>query len=1234
MTPKRRVPLGKRVRRQAMQEAQAREAVTAARRGRARDRATYNETLTEGVDHRALGEAMDRVLAEREAAAAAPRRRGRAGAARAFPAAAPGRWVPIGPSVVRRGQAMDRPRVSGRVRDVAVDGTGLRAYAATAMGGVWYTGDGGATWAPVGGWAERTRVVGGSSNAQACGCLLVAFDTAAGHDFVMVGTGEPTPRQSSMGSGALGGVGVLAADRVVAGGPAGDPWEADSGLAGLEGLGVFRLLRRPTSTAGSTSGAAQDTVVACTTDGAWVGTRSALPAGGGQPARNGFTWVKMDKLSTAYPACAVCDAVWLPGGRLLMAVADIGLVYTDDLGATTPVDVVASQPPTLTIDGVMSLAVATGNRVYLLGESGGAPSLWQVPDATVAAPAVTAVPVLPANLWGTQRDYDQAVAVDVVAGTDRVYVGGSAAQPRPPNTDFGASLWCFDVVAGALTATPTVAGTAAPPAGAGADLAGLIGNNVHGDVHAIRLTGAAAPRRQVWVGCDGGVFVSDRSGRVQTFAAVNTGMAALQPVFVRNHPVSGHLVAAGMQDNGTQVRTGDTVWDELYEGDGGGLAFVPTAPHLLVRQYVQASWYGSPAAFRDPMSRNPGWPAASPPAPPVGTEDTTSAFYSGTATVAVPASGPTAAHTRLALGTTRVWITDDLGLGALNTWRTLRYPGGASTDGRPGAGGTATAAQLLIGVPTPATGPVVTMAWASATELLVVYRGAIVRYTETAPGTWATKTWRLTNKHVAMPRNTILTDICPVPGARNFYVTTTGVDASPEETVWFYSPSDDQFHRTNLRHQLDPAPPPTVTGPRDPAFAVVLDPADQNIVFVGTATGVWRGHRTSNLGVHDWAPFVNGLPQAAVQDLHAWVDPAGGAGSPRLLRAGVQSRGVWEVDLAADAWRSTWIRSQPFDDRRLPLAPGVDPLATPPAAAASFTESPDIVVRPRWPASGAPSFVAGPKITAGLAPAYQLWTFQTAFRWLYPSVGATGVFTEAFGNLVALHRTTMTPAKSALPEIDADVWTDVVGGVHLRADGTVTTAPADHLAVYRAPWHTSRAPTVAPTEIDLAELVEPPRRIGSLWEVYREPSTVDVLLHHRDGREVPPNGAFAVLAWRSGASPAALMALSPTTLVTYLASFLPGPPGAIPGGWTFARANLPVAVDGRLPRGVSFDVDLTGTGPHLLFVAFVCSNLDDQPIPLPSTSAVASVPPATITDLVRCWPSAAARVVALQDRPA
>ena len=62
------------------------------------------------------------------------------------------------------------------------------------------------------------------------------------------------------------------------------------------------------------------------------------------------------------------------------------------------------------------------------------------------------------------------------------------------------------------------------------------------------------------------------------------------PTAVAQHPTSSHFVAMGAQDNGTQVRTGDTVWEEVLVGDGGGLMFHPVQTHYLVAQYLGGRW--------------------------------------------------------------------------------------------------------------------------------------------------------------------------------------------------------------------------------------------------------------------------------------------------------------------------------------------------------------------------------------------------------------------------------------------------------------------------------------------------------------------------------------------------------------------------------------------------------------------------------------------------------------------
>ena len=1267
MTTKRRAPLGSAAQRAAMAAGLRREATRAAKRGVAADRAAREAQLLGGVDRVALEEAMRSVLAAREEAApdlphadapgGAPHADA-ADAARAFPAVLnpAGRWVPIGPSVVRRGQAVDRPRVAGRIRDIAVDATGLRAYAATAQGGVWYTDDGAATWSPVGGWSERRRIRGGAVNAQACGCLLVDFNAMPLLDVVLIGTGEPNflpvGTAAPTGETTIDGVGVLAAIGPTFPPGQAEPWEVDTGIATLEGLGIFKLLRSPASTPGQAAvGVTQDVVIACTTNGAFLGRRQSLPAGGGNPVRDGYAWQRLAAVTTAFPAAAISDGVWLPGGRLVLAVSGQGLAFSDNLGAAvTPLPL--TNPVAIT--GHISLA-ATGNTVYAIGETGGNPALWRVADATVAAPTADDVGTpgaatgVPATLWGTQRDYDQCIAVDTVGAVHRVYFGGSSFSYGPADGDWGASLYCFDVAASGvpnppfvLQATVGVSSAAALPGGDGATAAGAIGNNVHGDVHRIVLTGNAPPRRQVWAATDGGVFVSDRSGRVGTFAACNTGLASLQPVFVRSHPVNGHLVATGCQDNGSQVRIGDSVWDEPFTGDGGGVAFHPTASHLMVRQFNNSRWYcTSTTAFVDPMTRNPGEPSrlVGP-----GVEGNNASFYSGAATVRVPPIGPNPATGRLAVGTYRVWLTDDLGIGVgPNTWRTIPYPNGVAVDGRPGLNGAATNPQLAIGLTAPFLGTIITLAWVSPTQLLVVYTGGIVRYTENPPGTWASTTWSITNLAVAIPRATTLTDIAAVPGTQDFYVATTGVNGGPDETLWFFSNADGRFHRTTLRRQLDGGGALN-SGPRDPVFSVVVDPGDAtgNTVYGGTVTGVWRGTRTNNAtGAHTWVPYVNGLPQATVQDLDIWRDPSGALSAPRLLRAAVQSRGVWEVDLARDAVPQTWIRSHRFDDRRNPLTVHTDPLAAPPALPASLAASPDIAVRPRWPVAATPVFLPAPAITALNAPAYDVWTFQTAFRWLHPSVVANGQFSDALGRLVALHRTQMVPAKTAVPQIDAAVWADVVGGVRVKADGTVTTDTADPRAVYRAPWQTPRAAAVTATEADLLDLV-PRNVVNEMWTVFREPSTVDVLVHHRDAIGLRANQGFVVLLWRVGATPSDLLALSVTTLLPFLTAAVAGTAQPVPAGWNLATGGggltwrtVPTAVDARMPRAVSIDVDLTAVPnkQQVLFLAFVGSIGAGEAFVPPTTAPGAVVPPTTVAELVRFCPYAAARIVHIENRP-
>jgi hypothetical protein len=1263
-----------------------RAAAKRAKRGRADERAAFLASTQPDIDRPALRTAVAALVAESaddatdggsddapeggvtDGGAGGGRRTRTRRAARplAFPTGDARRWVPIGPSVVRRGQAEGRPRVSGRIRDIVVDDTGQRAYAASAKGGVWYTRDGGSTWDPLGGWAAGDRGAGGINTPHACGTVMVAFDPGGDEDLdlVMVGTGEPQGNAPDESVPVHGGVGVFAAV-----GPAGaaagvEPWEPETGLALLAGAGVYRLARDPVATPGKTVAPRRDRVLAATTGGLFLGTRTRVPAIGSTPQHDEYRWVAHDAGLTALLGVAsphVTDVVWLPGdattpaGVVVVsfqgaAAATQGVAVSVDSGATFRSVGFGANPP---VPSSRTSLAAVGTRVYVLGEQAGpTPEVWQIPSVVVAAPAspvATPIGGLPGDLWPNQRDYDQAIAVDTVGGNDRIYVGGSVVQPFP-NAEWSGSLWAFQTpvppAAPALTPVPGVSAVGAPPGGDGADQAGLIGNNIHGDIHAIRVSGPAGAR-QVWVACDGGIYRSDQAGRVNTFQPRVTGLAALEVGFHAPHPTSSHFGAIGCQDNGAQVRVGDTVWEATFLGDGGGVAFHPTRPQYVVAQFTNGSWFAQPAAgFFGPMSRFQGGGVVTDPnvPGPFDAEDAASAFYSGVATIA-----RTATESRLAIGTDRVWLCDDVGVSSAgSTWRVIGFPNGPGTD----QAGTS-AAPAWVGRPQqvgpPAVvaptflGPVIRLRWASPTVLLALYQQGIVRYTQTGAN-WATTIISpgTPGEPSVAAGNELFTDIATLPmvagvASDDFYLVTTGNTGTPAtDTCFFYDSAANQFVATNLRRRLDPAP--GVNGPLDPAFAVVVDPTSATDVYVGTVTGVWHATRgAGNVHVWDPTPMVNGLPEATVQDLSIWHEPAD-PGAPRLLRAAIQSRGVWEVDLAAaNETQRTYARVHERDDRRRFPTPMANPRRRPTAPAVAAHASPDVVVRPRWPVASAPSwrFGAG-RITGNAGRGYQLWTFQTAFRWIHPSIVADGQWTDQLADLIELERSTLPVAQRGR-FIDQALWDTVVGGTRLAADGQVSATAADPLAVYRPPWHHRGALAAPATEIDLIETVLPQdtRAGGTVWRVHKEPVTVDVLVHHRDTRPLAVDDAFAIVLWRSSAGQAAALGHDVSNFVPFARSLLTGAPQADPAGWNVAvdaggsRVHrLGHALDARLPKAIPVDIDLSAVPDwhRVLVVAIVGSDTD----------ALTTAPTAAVTDpasLVRQWPHAAMRLVQVVPRP-
>ncbi len=923
-------------------------------------------------------------------------------------------WFPIGPSVTVNGQATGDPNVAGRIRDLQIEPVnGQRMYAASAAGGVWFSPDRGDTWRPLDDFATSERdKVGQVASALSCGSVHVVWGDAANgtkDDEVWVGTGEPelgggaaTGRQGGLPGTKLRGIGFLTATgpaitgtwSVVTGEgpPPGVP--ADS----LRGHATYRITGDP---------ADKTQLVAGTTNGLYL-----KPFGG--------TWAKVaawtltdntHPIDVAMTRSVSNDHVriWVAStSSLFMAEAAVSPGTPIDpttLSFTQIMKPVAADPTTPADSSRMVLAVSgDGALLYVLGQrkprasdvASGDPArtalaacLWSV-TALETTPVVTQIDGAPLDMFGTQADYDMCIAVHPDVRT-RVYLGGSFVKS---DGEFNGGIFRMEITGN--KGTPT-----------------MIGSGVHADDHVLRVGPVAgfAPKRAVWVGCDGGLFRSDKDGDPKTFIARNNGLAVLQPGYVASHATNCGIVAAGFQDNGTAVRVGDSVWEETFKGDGGGIIYDPGGNNRYFRQYIRADWQANDGGIR-PVLRRSAWLNDS--ATKLGRqtsetiEDKASFFYSGAD--AVQHGG----LTHLAFGTDRVWYSTDWG----RNWVTLpsaKDPRGQDNPdldqdviypGKPGTysdtvGSTECCSTTHIhpftgGAVKAQVGGIVAVKFAKksdATEhtlrVLILYGNSLVWLTghrqpltgsgaftweplPAPPGSPVTQKFRgpttateISDLHdgkplTFLPGGDLVSDIAvhrpELGNLGSLYVTTIGTDGFPDaagsgdvDTLYFFD-GDSTWWPCGLRRETPTTPNANWTGTRvtAPALGVVVDPDDRNIVFVATSVGVVRGQLTTGTDgagnatySWQWAQFVNGLPEAAVQDLsiHKSIGPP----DVKLLRAALASRGVWEVDLATVVTAPlTYLRVFPSDTRRRVPTPMSGPLVA--GEKPTWDNSPDIVV--------------------------------------------------------------------------------------------------------------------------------------------------------------------------------------------------------------------------------------------------------------------------------------------------
>lgn len=1077
-------------------------------------------------------------------------------------------WVPIGPNNVLNGQAAGRPRITGRVKSLAVHPAGQRIYAAAANGGIWYSRNGGDSWHAIGGFAPTPGLtVPRLAHRHTAGAILVRWRTEA-DDEVFVGTGEPVAT-SGLPGGSLGGLGVLSAV-----GPADDalidnPWTLE-GQAQFEGAGIFRLAEEPGGgliLAATTRGlfrrgaTAADpwTRVTGTPFNTFQGRVSDVwwtAAGGGVPERI-WAWV------------------WAGPGR--------GLWFRNDGNANWTRLAI---PGLVEGRGVLA-APAAATIVYAFHDLGNNNDLYRI-DATAAPPTVRLVANVP-NVVVGQGFYDMTMTVDP-ANPARVVLGGSATNVPDPgggNVTGEGAIW---------------AGTVSAPPGPTFQGATHIGIGCHADIHDLVFSNAGA---RLWTGCDGGVFRSDNSTRVAGFYPRNDGTPVTEPNYLAVHPRHEGYIVAGLQDNGIIERASGSMWRHTGDGDGGGVVLRPEAPDRFARQFHNGFW-----DTISPLNRG-GVPFATWQA-----EHDASQFYSQPAGIVHTRNlGPLAFPVgQVLVGTNRVWMTQDFGV----SWATLP---------------TATDALLPAYLPNQDRLPsaVVACRWQTPDEAWILTANEVYQLTRTpgtdsavSVGTWARRTEL--RRGFASPagstrnrikRSPVWTDLAvnlDAGGVRRgphgaFYIGTTGHPTQGAVDTLYWFDGDLTLHATGLRSEAGGVPAPVT--------AVACDPANPDHVYVGTTVGVWRGVRTFAGAIPDWAwtPLVNGLPEAAIEDLSLFSD-----GPVRLLRAAIMARGVWELQIDVDTVDLTFVRVHEDDMRHRATSILVNRNLGP--GERSWHSSPDIRPRATLLPTARPT-AASPWTFAARPPPLVLRQFQAALRSRFadPRFRANGLWDRYFDECLL------------------DSGAPPTGG------GQASVTRAFHDTVMVAPHATAELwGTAAPTEADLHELI-PPIAEGNIgatsMTVSPAPHKIDVVVHRRGLDAIPgADVRVTLLQWRdpdifpwNWARPNDIASwfqgnVSWTAAANEVLNSPTGVPSTAFGdGWSFVGTNAatrrrsPSSELDNLSSGVvTFDLDFTGVRNNTV-VLLVAAIRADGP---------SGLAPATLRNLTLSNPHVAVRSLRVQ----
>jgi hypothetical protein len=788
-------------------QAKSKKAAPKRRSGRAAAAATtngvFNSRLQPGLGADVLASAgqnlwLEQVREYRERVAAATfasrTMAARPGAARPGPVV-PGQknWRPLGPSVVLNGQAVGDPSVGGRISGIAIAPGGQLVYAASANGGVFRSDDGGQSWRSL---MDAFDVDPTNYAATSLACGAIAIDPNDPNR-IYVGTGEGDTHQMFArrivnALPAYRGIGPIRSD------DGGTTWSVEPTAAGstdLAGKAFFAL---------AVDAANRDNVVAATTDGLYQRVVTA----NGQAE-----WVcRRPGMHSAVVAAEGAT-------RFVAAEWGKGLVQSSDGTQWTPLG--TGFPATSVGRIAIGMQKENPNLVYAFvsDTNGLVHGVYRLNNPAGAWKKIASPPDVLPGPGSSQGDYDLAIAVDPT-DANLIFLGGSyyADQHYWP-----ASVWRCRVQESGGTLRFAASDS--------------IGVRAHADVHV--LVHSPGEPNELWLGCDGGVFLNRDPRASGGFGSRNTGLACLCCTFFGQHPTDPNSLFVGLQDNGTARTRGGSVWKYVCSGDGG---------YCLVnwQNPKQALVFANGTIFRTTD----------------GTRDTINWAWT---------EFPWASMTEPIVGL-------PYNPGQPNEAKIVAF--GSGQDVRLSDNfGASWPDDKVVSIPT--SGVIYSLALASPTRFFVGTSQGEVFRVERAGQSW----------------NPIRIDNVPAgPLGLSGLVSDVAIDwtdATLSSVYIAFGGSGDArriWHFNGTLWEVRSGPPGAASGNllNVEHNAIVVDRLSPDNVYVGADIGVWH---SADRG-QNWTPLPNGLPDAPVFDLQ--IHP-----TRRLLRASTHGRGLYEFSLDA-----------------------------------------------------------------------------------------------------------------------------------------------------------------------------------------------------------------------------------------------------------------------------------------------------------------------------------------------